>query len=419
MNEKSNKAILVSASLKTEDSSSLKTSLQELGRLAQTAGLDPVAHIEARRQKWDPSTFIGQGKAEELKQLVMQTGAEIVIFDEELTPAQQRNLEKILGGITVSTRTRLIISIFSGRARTREGRLQADLAELSYELTRLTGKGLGMDQQHGMIGGRGAGEKKKEYDRRTLRDKISELKKKINEIKKERVVQRAARNSVPLPQISIVGYTNAGKSTFLNTVTNNAHSIYADDKLFATLDPSVKRVKLPSGGEALFTDTVGFIQRLPHQLIAAFRSTLEEIRFSDVILHIHDYSSPDAKLQHEAVRATLQEIEVQDIPVINVFNKCDAVRDRIKAWAPVSLRPVFISAMTGEGIPELLLKCEQVLSLRWKEYTEIIPTGKKHLLNFLYSCCMVKKTDYTEQGAAVTFRATQENYSRLKKHLSE
>lgn len=413
------KAILVSASLKNSKEDNLKTSLAELARLAETAGITPVATLEARRQKWDPSTFIGQGKAEEIKNLATENGAELVIFDEELTPAQQRNLEKFFGGIAISTRTRIIIDIFSQRARTREGRLQAQLAELSYELTRLTGKGLGMDQQHGMIGGRGAGEKKKEYDRRTLRGKIGDLKSKIDEIRRERTVQRSARNSVPLPQIAIVGYTNAGKSTFLNAITKNRHGIYADDKLFATLDPSTKRVKLPSGGEALFTDTVGFIQRLPHQLIAAFRSTLEEIHYCDAILHVHDYSSPDAKMQHESVKATLREIDVRDIPIINVFNKCDAVQDRLSAWAPVSLRPIFVSALTGEGIPELLLKCEDVLSLRWKEYTEFIPQDGKGLVNFLYSCCMVKNTEYVQDGVRITFRATDENYNRFKKRVEE
>ena len=418
MSETNIKAILVSARLKNEEADALRTSLHELSRLSETAGLIPIAQIEARRQKWDPSTFIGQGKIDEIRQLAEKNGASIVIFDEELSPAQQRNLEKALGGIPVSTRTRLIINIFSGRAKTREGRLQAQLAELSYELTRLTGKGLGMDQQHGMIGGRGAGEKQKEYDRRVLRDKIALLKKKISDIRQEREVQRSARNAVPFPQVSIVGYTNAGKSTFLNFITQNRHGIYADDKLFATLDPSVKRVKMPSGSEALFIDTVGFIQRLPHQLIAAFRSTLEEIKYSDVILHVHDYSSQDAKLQHDAVRATLREIGTGSIPIINVFNKIDAVQDRIKAWAPVSLRPVFISAITGEGIPELLSRCEDAISLKWKEYSEEIPRGKSNLIQFLYSCCMVKKTEYSQDCVKAVFRSTSENYARFKKMLS-
>ena len=411
------KAILVSVRLKRNFSDELLASAEELSRLASTAGIETVCTVAVKRSQWDPATLIGSGKIEEIKKIAGESNADLIIFDEELTPAQQRNLEKAFGGIMVSTRTRLIIEIFSGRAKTREGRLQAQLAELSYNLTRLTGRGLSMDQQHGMIGGRGAGERKKEYDRRILRNKINDLKKDIEEIKKERKIQRASRTSVPLPQIAIVGYTNAGKSTFLNYLTKDRHGIYADDKLFATLDPSTKRVHMPSGGDVLFTDTVGFIQRLPHTLIAAFRATLEEIHYSDLILHVHDYSSPDAKIQHEAVKKTLKEIGVIDIPVINVFNKADAVKDRIYAWAPASLRPVFISAVTGEGIPELLKKCENVLSERWKEYTETIPAEKKKLIQFLYSCCLVGRTEYTENGISVTFKATKENYARFRKRL--
>jgi len=411
------KAVLVSIRFKRHGSDGLLISVEELSRLASTAGIETACTVTVKLNQRNPATLIGSGKIEEIRTLAVENSADVIIFDEELSPAQQRNLEKAFGGIMVSTRTRLIIEIFSDRAKTREGRLQAQLAELSYDLTRLTGRGLSMDQQHGVIGGRGAGERKKEYDRRVLRDKINDLKKEIEEIKKERKIQRASRISVPLPQISVVGYTNAGKSTFLNYLTKDRHGIYADDKLFATLDPSVKRVHMPSGGDVLFTDTVGFIQRLPHTLIAAFRATLEEIHYSDLILHMHDYSSPEVKLQHEAVKKTLKEIGAGNIPVINVFNKLDAVKDRIRAWAPVSLRPVFISSVTGEGIPELLGKCEKALSERWQEYTETVPLGKKNLIQFLYSCCLVGRTEYIENGAIVTFRATKENYARFRKRL--
>lgn len=413
------KAILVSASLKNKEEDLNSSSLEELARLAETAGIETACAIKARRQFWDPATLIGSGKIEEIKQKAIQNKANLVIFDEELTPAQQRNLEKAFDGIMVSTRARLIIEIFSKRAKTREGRLQAMLAGFSYDLTRLTGRGLSMDQQHGMIGGRGAGERKKEYDRRTLRDKINELQKEIDEIKKERMIQRSSRISVPLPQIAIVGYTNAGKSTFLNYLTKNRHAIYADDMLFATLDPSTKRVRLPSGGEALFTDTVGFIQRLPHTLIAAFRATLEEIHYSDLIIHLHDLSSPEAKMQHEAVKNTLKEIGIKDIPIINAFNKADAVPDKIYAWAPVSLRPSFISARTGEGILELLKRCEQVLALKWEKHIEKIPQEKKKIISFLYSCCLVIRTEYSETGTTITFRATKENYARFIKKMAQ
>lgn len=391
------------------------TSLEELWRLAETAGLEPVKKLAVKVQAWNPATLIGSGKVEEIKALVQETGAGAVIFDEELTPGQGRNLERALG-VSVADRPRLIIDIFAMRARTREGKLQARLAGFNYALSRLGGKGGSMDQQRGMIGGRGSGEKKLEYDKRELRVKITELEREIDAIRRERDTQRGRRDSVPMPQVSIVGYTNAGKSTLLNRLTGNKHGIYADDKLFATLDPSTKRVRLPAGGWVLFTDTVGFIQKLPHDLIAAFRATLEEIRYSDLILHVHDLSSPEAKLQHEAVKATLDELGVHGIPVLNVFNKADAVKDpAVSAWAPERLRPLLISARTGAGVPELLARCERALSKRWGDYELTIPPGSPGLVKEVYASCMVRSASYGQAGATLSFKATPENYARLKK----
>ena len=408
------KAILVGAELKRGPRGA-GTSLDELWRLAETAGLTPVKKLAVRVQAWNPATLVGSGKVEELKALVKETAAGVVIFDEELTPGQGRNLERALG-VDMADRPRLIIDIFAMRARTREGKLQARLAGFNYALSRLGGKGGSMDQQRGMIGGRGSGEKKLEYDKRELRVKISELEKEIDSIREERHTQRGKRDSVPMPQVSIVGYTNAGKSTLLNRLTGDRHGIYADDKLFATLDPSTKRVRLPSGGWALFTDTVGFIQKLPHDLIAAFRATLEEIRYSDLILHVHDLSSPEAKNQHEAVKATLEELGVKGIPVLNVFNKTDAVKDpALAAWAPERLRPLFVSALTGKGVDGLLAGCEKALSLRWGEYELTVPAGSKGLIKEVYSCCLVKAADYGEEGVLLKFKATPENYARLAK----
>ena len=410
------KVLLVAAELKRKRPGAAgAASLDELWRLAETAGLEPVQKISVRLQAWNPATLIGSGKVEEFKALVKETGAGAVIFDEELGSAQQRNLERALG-VTVADRPRLIIEIFALRARTREGKLQARLAGFSYALSRVAGKGGGMDQQHGMIGGRGSGEKQIEYERRTLRVKISELQEEIEGIKRERHTQRARRDSVPMPQVSIVGYTNAGKSTLLNYLTGHRHGIYADDKLFATLDPTTKRVRLPAGGWALFTDTVGFIQKLPHDLIAAFRATLEEIRYSDLILHVHDLSSPEAKLQHEAVKTTLEELGVKGIPVINVFNKADAVKDpSVSAWAPERLRPVLVSALTGAGVDGLLAASERVLARRWKEYELTVPAGSKGLIKEIYSACLVQEAAYGPEGVTLKFKATPENHARLKK----
>ncbi|MDA8130986.1 MAG: GTPase HflX [Elusimicrobia bacterium] len=410
------KAILVAASLKRgRRASGGGTSLEELWRLTETAGLEPVRKLHVRLQAWNPATLIGSGKVEELKALVKETGAGAVIFDEELTPGQGRNLERAFG-VDVADRPRLIIDIFAMRARTREGKLQARLAGFNYALSRLGGKGGSMDQQRGMIGGRGSGEKKLEYDKRELRVKISELEREIESIRDERHTQRAQRDSVPMPQVSIVGYTNAGKSTLLNKLTGSRHGIYADDKLFATLDPTTKRVRLPAGGWALFTDTVGFIQKLPHDLIAAFRATLEEIRYSDLILHVHDLSSPEARPQHEAVKATLKELGISGIPVINVFNKADAVEDpSSSAWAPASLKPLFVSALTGEGVDGLLAACERALSKRWGEYELKIPAGSRGLIAEIYSSCLVSAAEYGQRDVTLKFKATPENYARLLK----
>ncbi|HBA61169.1 MAG TPA: GTPase HflX [Elusimicrobia bacterium] len=414
------KAILVAAELKNarERAAGSATSLEELWRLAETADVEPVKMISVRLAQWNAATLIGSGKVEEIKQLAAEAGAGALIFDEDLTPAQQRNLERETG-LLVIDRTRLIIEIFALRARTREGILQTRLAKFSYALSRIAGKGTGMDQQRGVIGGRGSGEKKIEYDRRTLRVKISELEEEIDSIKRERRTQRGKRDSVPMPQVSIVGYTNAGKSTLLNYLTGNRHAIYADDKLFATLDPSTKRVRLPSGGWALFTDTVGFIQKLPHALVASFRATLDEISYSDLILHVHDFSSPDAKLQHEAVKATLQELGAREVPVINVFNKADLVKGKATAaWAPERLRPVFVSALTGNGVAPLLAACERALSLRWGEFSITVPPGSKGLIKEIYASCLVMNADYAREGVTLKFKATPENYARITKKVA-
>jgi len=414
------KVILVTAELKKKRPGRYgAASLEELWRLAETAGMEPVKKISVRLQAWNPATLVGSGKVQEFKELVKETGAEAVIFDEELYPAQLRNLERALG-VPVADRPRLIIRILALRARTREGKLQARLAGFSYALSRVAGKGGGMDQQHGMIGGRGSGEKQIEYERRTIRVKIAELRKEIEGIKRERHTQRGKRDAVPMPQVSIVGYTNAGKSTLLNYLTGNLHGIYADDKLFATLDPTTKRVRLPSGGWALFTDTVGFIQKLPHDLIAAFRATLEEILYSDLILHVHDLSSPEAKQQHAAVKATLEELGTKDIPVINVFNKADVVKDpSVSAWAPVRLRPILVSARTGSGIKELMAASEKALARRWGEYELSVPAGSKGLIKEIYSACLVKEAVYGSKEVNFKFKATPENYARINKKVQE
>ena len=413
------KAILLSVKLKSRSGadSSPGTSLEELWRLAQTASLEPVKKLTVRLSAYHASTLIGTGKIEEIKCLIKETGSGLVIFDRALSSAQQRNLERALG-VPVIERTFLILEIFSQRARTREGRLQVKLARFSYAASRLAGHGEGLEQQHGMIGTRGPGERKIEYERRSLRDKITELKAGIEEIRNERRSQRKTRDAIPMAQVSLVGYTNAGKSTLLNRLTGGRHAIYTDDKLFATLDPSTKRVKLPGGGWALFTDTVGFIQNLPHELIAAFRSTLEQISYSDLIIHVHDGISTYLKIQHEAVSETLKALNLESIPVINVFNKADLAKNpALSIWAPARLKPVFVSALTGSGVKELLELAERSLSRKWKEYLLELSARRSDLLGEIYKACAVKEILYEDGIIKVSFKATPGNYERLKKRV--
>jgi GTP-binding protein HflX len=413
------KAILIAAAPKKRKRSDPDpaVALEELVRLAETGDVAVLEKLLIRLPKYNPATLIGSGKVEELKKRVEETKPGLIIFDDELTPAQQRNLERALG-VPVIDRTYLILEIFSRRARTREGKLQVRVARLFYDLTHLTGKGTAMGQQQGMIGARGPGERQLEYDRRTLRDKITALEKELDSIKDERDTQRKNRDAVPMPQAAIVGYTNSGKSTLLNRLTDNKHEIYADDKLFATLDATTRRVKLPGGGWALLTDTVGFIQKLPHNLVAAFRSTFEETAHADLILHVHDLSSPNMKMQHEAVLETLKDLDLGKIPVINIYNKTDAAPPhRVGAETLRRMRPVFVSALTGAGMKDLLARVEAALTAKWEEYELVLPIGKQKLLSGIYKTALVRNAVYGPDEIKVCFRATKDNYRRILKLL--
>ena len=310
------RVILVAVCLKNQPFN--EESLAELKRLAHTAGAEVLNVWRVRVQAFNAAGFIGSGKTEEIAQDVRLRQAQAVIFDDEISPAQQKNLEKVIPAKVID-RTRLILDIFAQRARTQEGKLQVELAQLKYLLPRLGGQGTALMQQKGGIGLRGPGETKLEYDKRRLRLRISKLEKEIEQVKKERSLRRQRRGQIPLPQIAIVGYTNAGKSTLLNALTRRP-AVYADDKLFATLDPTTRRVHMPAGGEMLFTDTVGFIQKLPHSLVSSFRATLEETTFADVILHVQDASSPHRAEQASTVRRIITELGAQTTPIIE--NSC-------------------------------------------------------------------------------------------------
>ena len=403
-------AAIVGVRLKND--SSRDTSMAELERLCATAGCRVVKTYLVRVEKFNPATFIGQGKAQEISLFAAENKLDAVIFNDEISPAQQNNLEEIIPAKIID-RTRLILDIFAQRARTKEGELQVELAQLNYLLPRLSGRGAAMMQQQGGIGMRGPGERKLEYDRRRLRTRISKLEGEIEAVKKERQIRRARRGEVPLPQIAIAGYTNAGKSTLLNALTRQ-NAAYADDKLFATLDPVTRRVKLPGGLNVLFTDTVGFIQKLPHSLVSAFRATLEEVKFADIILHLIDSSSRDMEAQSETVHKIINELEVKDIPVIDAYNKIDTLGAvKLKAMQNRFKDGVFISAVKGGGFDKLFTAIEAALSIKWQRRQINFAPGQEHLLHIIYERALVLTRKDSGAGIKLDALITEGNYKSI------
>ena len=336
-------------------------SLDELEELAYTAGAQAVGRLIQNREAPHPGTYLGKGKIEELRELIWDTDATGIICDDELSPAQLANLQDMLD-TKVMDRTLIILDIFAQRASTREGKIQVELAQLRYRSTRLTGLGRSLSRLGGGIGTRGPGEKKLEVDRRLIRERISQLKQELEAVKRHREVARQQRSRNPVPVAAIVGYTNAGKSTLLNQLTGAG--VLEEDKLFATLDPTTRNLKLPSGQEILLTDTVGFIRKLPHHLINAFRSTLEEAKYADIILHVVDVSNPQADIHMHVVYDTLNELQVGDKPVVTLFNKTD----RLEAEGSEGIFKDFradktlkISARYQSGFDELKAVLEDIL----------------------------------------------------------
>lgn len=354
------KAVLVGIKIKSV-TIPLKESLAELKRLAESTSACVVGELTQQKDFPDRRYFIGTGKLDELKQLCDNLEADVVIFDQDLSSSQSRNLEEFLD-TKVINRTELILDIFAQHAHTREGKLQVALAQAEYRLTHLTGHGVEMSRLGGGIGTRGPGESKLEMDRRRVRADVSKLKDDIEKIRKTREVLRHDRQTSALKSISLVGYTNAGKSTLMNAMAKS--TVMTADKLFATLDPVTRRIYLPSGNIALLTDTVGFIQKLPHTLVSAFRATLEETVESDLLLHVVDASSPYVEDQISAVYTVLEELKVVSKPIITVFNKIDIVPDQkeIKKLAKKYKPAVFVSAYHKEGLDKLFKLLDQSLS---------------------------------------------------------
>lgn len=376
--------------------------LDELAALADSAGAEPVSRIVQTRSDPDPATFVGKGKLEEIHRAVHVTGADAVILDDELTPGQLRNLEGRLG-TKVIDRTALILDIFALHARSREGKAQVELAQLNYLLPRLRGWGEAMSRLGGGIGTRGPGETKLEVDRQHIKRRISKLRRDIKDLARTRDVKRARREGSGVQQIAIAGYTNAGKSTLMNALTEAG--VLVADQLFATLDPTIRRIALPGGRHATISDTVGFVGKLPHDLVEAFRSTLEEVTRADLVLHVADASSPEVSQQVEAVRGVLAEIGAGAIPEVLVLNKVDVLSEMDRERAARRFADaVAISALTGEGTEALLERVALELPRPPVEVTLLVPYGRDDVIALLYRDAEVLDTEAGADGTLVRAR---------------
>jgi GTPase len=368
-------------------------SLDELSGLAETAGLQVVGRQAQRREKPDPATFFGKGKVQELIELQVEQHYDMMVVDDDLSPSQQRNLDKRLQ-VPVVDRAGLIIAIFGQRATTREAKLQVELARLQYLLPRLSGAWTHLERQMGGIGGRGGpGETQIELDRRILRDRIAAMKREIAQVRAHRGRARARRRTGP-PNVALVGYTNAGKSTLMNRLTQAG--VLAENKLFATLDPTVRKMPLPGGGAAVISDTVGFIQKLPHQLIDAFRATLEELESADLLLHVVDASHPQAREQEQTVVRVLGELGLQDKPMLTVYNKADLLP---QSFAPPNTDAVVISAATGKGVGALKARIARRLGATVAEVEVTIPLAASDLVALFRREGFLVREDYRPDGA--------------------
>ena len=387
-------------------------SMKELEALADAAEVDTVAVVTQNRQAVEAATYIGPGKLQEVCDLCQSLEPDYLLFDDELSGSQVRNIEQA-SGVTVIDRSRLILDIFANRATTREGKCQVELAQLQYLLPRLSGVGASMSRQGAGIGTRGPGETRLETDKRHIRTRISKLKDELKEIEQHRQTTRSKRLKEGIPQVALVGYTNAGKSTLLNCLTDAG--TFAKDQLFATLDPLVKRMELAEDFPIVVTDTVGFVRKLPHHLVEAFRSTLEESIYADVVLHVVDVSNPEYGVQMEVAQKLLDSLGVKEEVIITVFNQIDKAESEL----PNLPNSVFLSAKTGEGVDELLETLRKRLVPVRRSVTVCIPYTEGKLAAMLHEKTKVEQEEFTEKGQVMTVVADGELMQMLTPYLTE
>ena len=407
-NEIKTKAILVSVILQTDDREEKTSSLDELERLLDTAGGETFARLIQSKDSPTNATYIGSGKVIELKEICEANEINLVVFDAELSPKQIKNLENELSNVHVIDRSMLILDIFALHATTAEGKLQVELAQLKYTIPRLTGKGTELSRLGGGIGTRGPGETKLETDRRHLLRRIASLEQELDEIEKKQKIKQKRRIKSGIMQFAIVGYTNAGKSTLLNRLTDAG--VLAEDKLFATLDTTTRKFTLPNGIDILLTDTVGFIRRLPHHLIKAFRSTLGEVTTCDGVLFVLDSSDENCEIHVEVTRELLKDLGATDKPTLYILNKADMCENGVSLPSISGEEKVSVSAKTGEGFEDLVLKITDIVMSASKVETFKIPNSELGFLNVLYKNAVVSSVEYDENGATVV--ATVDNKTR-------
>lgn len=412
----SEKAVLVGLNadcFKPEDTATYET-LDELEALLETAGGTCVAKVLQNRHTPDPHSFIGEGKAQEICTLLENSDANLVIFDNDLSPSQIRALEE-LTGVTVLDRSALILDIFAQRAKTAEGRLQVELAQYQYLLPKLSGMGKSMSRLGGGIGTRGPGETKLETDRRHIRERINRLQEELNEVRKVRAVQRERRIRNSVPVVALVGYTNAGKSTLLNQLTDAG--IPANNRLFDTLDTTTRRLRVSDHLEVLLSDTVGFIAKLPHHLIEAFQATLEELQYADLLLHVIDASDSQREAHIEVVDRLIDKLAKPGIPVLRCYNKADLLEDVNNL--PASEKNIPMCARNGVGLDELLTRIEETLLGKLHHVTMLLPYGEGGVLNILHDQAQVLRVDYAAEGIEVETVCTEELYGRYRRFVKE